>query len=222
MGKTLPEVDRRGNLQTQERRQGGIAACLGFAFLLFATWFSPAIAQDQTVAIHLIDIAQDSELSVTAASLGDGWYDESEKTRITGFELAKGEWVPFADWYRTDWPDTRIDMLAQFGDDFGLLWGVSTGERGEKYTIDPSLRLGFVAQAHPSTNSVLSLTVRGVLWGNLSEKTCEGDYGEIGGGLQTVNCRLAATPLPTQETLQYLADAEPNRLHLSLTYSASF
>lgn len=220
MGRTLPEVDRREHLHARELWRSGIAACLGFAFAL-AIWFSPAIAQDQTVAIHLIDIAQDSEMSATAARLGDGWYDESEGSFVTGFELAKGGWVPFADWYHTDWPDTRIDMLAQFGEDFGLLWGFSTGERGEKYAIDPSLRLGFVAQAHPSTNSVLSLTVRGVLWGNLSEKPCEGDYGDIG-GIQTVNCRLAATFLPPEETLQHLAHAEPNRLHISLTYSASF
>lgn len=195
--------------------------CLGLALGLFAAWLSPAMAQDQQVAIHLVDMAQDSELSATAAALADGWYDESAATRITGYELADGTWVPFANWYRTDWPDTRVDMLTQFGEDFGLLWGFSTGERGEKYTIDPSLRIGFVAQAHPSTNSLLSLTVRAIAWGELNEKTCEGDYGDIG-GVQTVNCRLAATFLPPEETLQYLAHAEPNRLHISLTYSASF
>lgn len=221
MGRTLPEVDGREHLRVLEQWRSGIAVCLGFACALLASWLSPAIAQDQAVAIHLIDIAQDSELSGTAASLADGWYDDTEKTWVTGFELAKGEWVSFANWYRTDWPDTRVDMLTQFGDDFGLLWGFSTGERGEKYTIDPSLRVGFVAQAHPSPTSLLSLTVRAVAWGNLNEQTCEGDYGDIG-GVQTVNCRLAATYLPPEETLQYLADAEPNRLHISLTYSASF
>jgi hypothetical protein len=221
MGRTLPEVDRRGHLRAREQWRSSIAACLGLAFALLSTWLSPAIAQDQTVAIHLIDMAQDSELSGTAASLAAGWYDETEKTWVSGFELAKGEWVPFAQWYRTDWPDTRVDMLTQFGDDFGLLWGFGTGERGEKYTIDPSLRLGFVAQAHPSANSVLALTVRTIAWGDLNEQTCEGDYGDIG-GVQTVNCRLAATYLPPEETLQYLAHAEPNRLHISLTYSASF
>lgn len=204
-----------------EQRQCGIAARRVLAFALLAAWLSPALAQEQVVAIHLIDMAQDSELSGTAASLADGWYDASTNSRVAGYELADGTPVSFANWYHTDWPDTRVDMLTQFGDDFGLLWGFSTGERGEKYTIDPSLRIGFVAQAHPSANAVLSLTVRGVAWGNLNEQTCEGDYGEIG-GIQTVNCRLAATFLPPEETLQYLAHAEPNRLHISLSYSANF
>ena len=221
MGGTLPGVDRRENLRTREQREGGIAAGLALALLLLPSWLSPALAQDQTVAIHLIDMAQDSELTATAAALADGWYDEFENAKITGYELSDGTPVSFADWYRTDWPDTRIDMLTQFGEDFGLLWGFSTGERGEKYTIDPSLRVGFVAQAHPSPNAILSLTVRAIAWGDLNEQTCEGDYGDIG-GVQTVNCRLAATFLPPEETLQYLAHAEPNRLHISLSYSASF
>ena len=66
-----------------------------------------------------------------------------------------------------------------------------------------------------------ALTVRGIAWGDLNEQPCEGDYGDIG-GVQTVNCRLAATFLAPEETLQYLAHAEPNRLHISLSYSASF
>jgi len=209
------------HLRMRERWQDGLAACLCLAFAILASWLSPAIAQDQSVAIHLVDMAQDSELSGTAASLADGWYDASIDALVTGYELADGTPVSFTHWYRTDWPDTRVDMLTQFGDDFGLLWGFGTGERGEKYTIDPSLRLGFVAQAHPSPNALLSLTVRAIAWGNLNEKTCEGDYGEIA-GVETVNCRLAATPLPPEETLQYLAHAEPNRLHISLSYSASF
>ena len=217
----LFEVHRQTDLRKREQRHGGLVACLTAAFLLLGMSLSPAVAQDQAVAIHLIDMAQDSELSATAASLGEGWFDDTENSRVSGFELSDGTPVRFADWYHTDWPDTRVDLLTQIGDDFGLLWGFSTGERGEKYTIDPSLRVGFVAQAHPAANSVLALAVRAVAWGNLNEQTCEGDYGEIG-GVQTVNCRLAATFLPPEETLQYLTHAEPNRLHISLSYSASF
>ena len=221
MSRMLLEVYAQTELRSRSQQHGGIAACLSLVLLLLVVSPSLAFAQDQAVAIHLIDMAQDSELSITAASLADGWYDESEDSRVSGYELSDGTPVKFADWYHTDWPDTRVDLLTQFGDDFGLLWGFSTGERGEKYTIDPSLRVGFVAQAHPAANSILSLTVRAVAWGNLNEQTCEGDYGEIG-GVQTVNCRLAATFLPPEETLQYLAHAEPNRLHISLSYSASF
>ena len=158
----------------------------------------------------MIDISQGSELTEAVRSLAEG-----------GYELARGGWVSLPKWYHTDWPDTHIDLLTQLGDDFGILWGFGTGEHGEKYQIDPRIRLGIVAQAHPSPNAVLSLTVRSILWGNLTEDTCEADYGDIA-GVQTVNCRLAASLIPPAETLQYLADAEPNRLHVSLTYSVSF
>jgi hypothetical protein len=195
------------------RIKGSAAACLVVCLvqLLSGPWgAASASAQELTFPTYVIDISQGSELSELAKGLGEG-----------GYELSAGTPVVLADWYRTDWPDTHIDMLTQLGDDFGILWGYGTGEQGEKYRIDPSLRVGIIAQAHPKPNSVLSLTIRSIAWGNLTEDTCEADYGDIG-GVQTVNCRLAASELPPAETLQYLADAEPSRLHVSLTYSASF
>lgn len=46
--------------------------------------------------------------------------------------------------------------------------------------------------------------------GRLKEKTCSADYGEIG-GVQTVNCRLAASTLQPAETLQYLMNEKPKQ-----------
>lgn len=48
------------------------------------------------------------------------------------------------------------------------------------------------------------------------------DYGEIG-GMQEVNCRLAAEPIPPNETLQYLVN-EPgrNESRLSVTFEYRF
>jgi hypothetical protein len=112
-------------------------------------------------------------------------------------------------------------MMTQLTEDFGLLWGGSKGEQGEKYTIEPSLSLGFVAQRRLTPNTALTLTMRTILWGNLSEKTCEADYGDIA-GVQTVNCRLAADTMPTDNTLQYLVNEEPNRLHIALSFSGTF
>jgi len=52
--------------------------------------------------------------------------------------------------------------------------------------------------------------------GHLRERACTADYGEIG-GVQRVNCRLAATPLEPRETLQYLWDERPgDRLQASV------
>ena len=73
----------------------------------------------------------------------------------------------------------------------------------------------------PSLITTLSLTVSGIFGGRLTESPCEADYGDIG-GIQTVNCRLAASVLAPEETLKYLMNAAPNRLSLSLSFSGSF
>ena len=170
----------------------------------------PVFAQDGLISINLVDIGQGSGLSQAAADLGVG-----------GYELADGTWTSFHQWYHTDWPEVHVEFMTQMSDDFGVLWGLGTGERGEKYTIDPSMRVGFIAQAHPTQNSVLALTVNTILGGSLAEHPCEADYGSIG-GVQAVHCRLAASHLPPAETLQYLAFADPTRLRISLNFRASF
>jgi hypothetical protein len=149
-------------------------------------------------------------LSDLAGSLGDG-----------GYELSDGTWVSFRNWYDSDWVDFRVELLTQLSDNFGVLWGASTGEWGEKYTIEPSLRLGFVSQVQPRPNASLSLTVTTTIGGRLFERPCEADYGEIG-GIQPVNCRLAASLLQPEETLQYLLNVDPNRFNITLSYAASF
>jgi hypothetical protein len=44
--------------------------------------------------------------------------------------------------------------------------------------------------------------------GKLREKSCTADYGEIG-GVQEVNCRMAASILPPSETLKYKFNDKP-------------
>lgn len=208
MGEARPRVDRQAGPHAFKCGPTHWAVFIPLLAILIAT--GAAEAQDATFATHLVDIGQGSTLTDTATALGDG-----------GYELSDGTWQSLGGWYHTDWPDTHIEFMSQFGEDFGLLWGLSTGERAEKYTIDPSIRLGFVAQAHPSPDAVLSLSVKTILAGQLNEHACEGDYGEIG-GIQKVNCRLAASFLPPEETLQYLVSAIPSRLYVSLSYRASF
>ena len=168
----------------------------------------PAFAQD--ASIYLLGIQQGSPLSALAESLGTG-----------GYELAGGEWVSFAKWYHSDIPELRVDMLAQLNENFGILLGASTGERGEKFAIDPSLRLGIITQVRPRPNSGLTLSLSTNLFGRLTEFPCEADYGEIG-GVQSVNCRLAASTLPPAETLKYLVNTDPSRLQITLSYTATF
>ena len=101
-------------------------------------------------------------------------------------------------------------------------WGLSTGERGQKYRIEPGLKIGFLVQTEISRNSTISLSATTILAGMLTEETCIADYGAIG-GVQTVNCRLAASTLPPAETLQHLFDDPPtDKIDLTLRYQLRF
>lgn len=209
MGQAGTRSDRRVERYIDEG--GTRRLCVGAACLVAGLLgVSSACAQEFTPANYLVDLHLGSELSDLAAGLANGGYDLALTGSVSLYEL-----------YRTDWPDIRIEMMTQLTENFGVLWGGSTGERGVKYTIDPSISLGFVTQARTSASSALSLTFRTILAGNLTEHTCEADYGDIA-GVHTVNCRLAADPMPPEKTLQYLVNAEPNRFHIALSFNGSF
>ena len=167
----------------------------------------PAWAQQFMTS--LVDVRQGSELSTLASSLGEG-----------GYELQDGTWVSFDKWYHTDWPEVHVDFLTQFSAESGLLWGFSTGERGEKYEIQPGLKLGLITQTHLTPTSTLAFSVTTTIWGSFSELPCEADYGVFGS--YTVNCRLAATDMAPEDTLRYMIREKPSRLNLSLSFRANF
>lgn len=146
---------------------------------------------------HLIGVSLGSDLSSIPNSV-----------RPKGYELSGGAEVSFDAWYRDRIPNLQIDFITEITPDFGFLWGVGTGEYGEKYQIDPSLRLGFLYTRPVGGNGVLSMRLTTRVGGRLRERTCTADYGDIG-GVQRVNCRLAATPLEPSETLQYLWNEKP-------------
>ena len=168
---------------------------------------SPAAAQEMTTS--LVDIHQGSPLSDRARSLGNG-----------GYELQNGTFVSFNQWYRARWVDMHVDLLTQITEDTGILWGFGTGEQGEKYRIEPSLKLGFLTQMHPNPNSTLSLSLTTTIGGKLTEKSCEADYGDF--GTYSVNCRLVASQLAPEETLKYLVNAKPESQHIWLNYRVTF
>ena len=164
----------------------------------------PAAAKYFFANTYLIDIGQGSQLSQVMRASQTG-----------GFETANGNWVSFKGWYSTNWTDSRLAMMTQLTPWLGLIWGASTGEFGEKYTIDPSVKVGLVVRHDFAKNSSLSFKATTILGGSLREKSCIADYGEIG-GQQKVNCRLAATPLAPNDTLQYLYNMKPLNSYLYL------
>ncbi|TIT61928.1 MAG: hypothetical protein E5W60_15835, partial [Mesorhizobium sp.] len=104
--------ERSGN----RRRYRAIALLLS-AFL----GASPATAQEITTS--LIGMHQGSPLSDRARNLGDG-----------GYELQSGSWVSFNQWYHASWVDLHVDFLTQLTENTGILWGLGTGEKAEKYS----------------------------------------------------------------------------------------
>lgn len=136
--------------------------------------------------------------------LGSSRSDQVSAVRTGSYELAGGEVIRFDDWYAPDIPDLTILMLTELSDDLGLIWGVSFGERGEKYQIDPAVHLGLTWQLRLSDSATLTTSLHTVLGGRLRESTCSADYGTF--GIAEVNCRLAASLLPPEETLDFLFD----------------
>ena len=164
---------------------------------LFGPLCQGAFANPFLENTHLLNITHRSRLSEVALRLGDG-----------GYELAGGRYVNFRSWYEPKWIDIEFHFLTQLSDDFGIIWGVSTGEWGKKYRIDPGLKLGGIIQRRLSPQSSISFSATWFTGGRFTEKSCVADYGDIG-GVQQVNCRLAASTLEPSETLAYLYKAGP-------------
>ena len=159
---------------------------------------------------YLLNVTQRTRLSDVAAKLGRG-----------GYELSGGGFVDFSKWYDQKWIDIEFHFMTQLHEDFGILWGFSTGEWGEKYKISPSLKLGAIVQHRLSDRSSFSLSATRLFGGGFTEKTCVADYGDIG-GVQTVNCRLAATQLEPSQTLQYLYRTKPLEAWFGVKYQLTF
>ncbi len=158
----------------------------------------------------LLDMRQSSELS-----------QKIDDIRYQSYETAFGEKVSFEKWYKTRWTDFRVLWLTNLDKNNGVIWGVSTGEYGEKYKIQPAIILGFVSQIDLSKNAKLTFQATFVPFGGmLKEKSCLADYGQIG-GVQRVNCRLAATELEPKETLKFLfneKNKDDNKFFIKFTY----
>ncbi len=149
-------------------------------------------AQSLLAQTFLLDARTGSSRSALARELSQG-----------GFELSDGTPIDFASWYSPRIPEMNLTLLTALTPSFGVIWGISTGERGEKYRIDPGLWLGFVYRYDITPQSTLSLSASTLIGGDFREKTCQAFYA-ITAQEETVNCRLAASVLPPAQTLQFL------------------
>ncbi|WP_430464008.1 hypothetical protein [Tabrizicola sp.] len=187
------------------------------ALLLVSFSCDQGLAQELWADTFLLDVYQGSYRSSVAKDLSNG-----------GYELSGGETVDFRAWYSPTLPDLTVLLLKQVSPDLGLIWGISTGEKGEKYEIDQSLHLGFIYQHNPFKNAVLSIKASYPLFGTMTEKTCIADYAsadteEANLGTYTVNCRLANTLISPEETLDYLVNLRGETdAKISVSFSFKF
>ena len=154
----------------------------------------------------LIEIKQGSELS-----------SKMELYRTGGYELSTGSPQNFKSWYSTPFTDSRVSFISQINRNFGVIWGFSTGEKAPKYLVEPSIKLGLVAQYEFDNKSFITIRGTTIIGGRLKESSCTADYGDIG-GVQQVNCRLAATTLQPSQTLQYLHNEKPYNYNTLLVH----
>lgn len=162
-------------------------------------------------ATYLLSVRQGSTLSSKVSSL-----------RGQGFENAFGEYIGFKKWYSTNWTDLRVLWMTQVDSSKGLVWGISSGEHGDKYKITPAITLGFIYQPPTPKNTTLTFSGMTVIGGILKERTCIADYGDVE-GVKEVNCRLAASTLAPSDTLKYLINEKPEAdIFISLKYSGKF
>lgn len=186
------------------------AALLGCAHLA-GQYASPAQALEFGQVTRLTIVDHRTLLYAKIEAMKDGRY-----------ELAGGEPVDFERWYKQFWIDTSFEFITDLNQGLSVIWGFSTGERGEKYVIEPSFKIGFSTQYTINAQSALQFSAAWLIGGRLREKPCTADYGEIG-GVQSVNCRLAAAPVEPAETLKYLLKESPvDRLAIGVRYQLVF
>jgi hypothetical protein len=185
------------------------AALAGALFSMVVN--SSALASDFLGGANLIDISMGSSRSRIALDMSIG-----------GYELADGTQIDFEGWYTPSFPDISFTFLSEITPSLGLAWGVSIGERGEKYTIDPGLWLGVIYRVPLDRHASLVFSALTMVGGNFRESSCLADYGGIG-GVQRVNCRLAATQIPPADTLQFLVNVPGTQeTRFSLRYEVRF
>lgn len=139
-----------------------------------------------------------------------------------GFELSGGEYVDLSNWYSPEFPNISASFETQLRPNLSMIWGGSLGESGTKYTLGPSGMIGFAYRRPVGKSAIISLEMLSVFGGALRERSCTANYGSLG-GVQAVNCRLAATTLSPKQTLQYLWDEPPTATTtLRIAYSLQF
>lgn len=159
-----------------------------------------------SVCLSVRSVSAQSFLEVTTLnqiSVGTGHSSFVQNESQGGYELESGDFVSFDRWYSKQSLDKYVEFATLLSDDLWLHWGMSTGEVGVKYEIEPRLTLGVEKFIPLSDNLGLWAQANVTFGGYLKEKPCMATYSLLEKA-HAVNCRLAADILPPEETLQFL------------------
>jgi hypothetical protein len=186
-------------------------------YLVGAIWACFALLPEHVSAQDFL-----SQTRLADISVGSAFESTTRDVSRSGYELEQGKFLSFEPWYSSKWRDTSILLETQLTRSSWFIWGFSTGERGEKYKVQPSVTLGYEQVWEITETSFLSFGVRAKFGGRLKEKPCEAVY-SLSGGPVPVNCRLAASILAPDATLSFLWDeAPPDQIRVNLGYSIFF
>lgn len=181
--------------------------------------FGPSFGQVGSADADSAFLAQTQLVGLSFYGLNSGTVRQAARQ---GFELSNGTPADLAFWYSPQFPNISAVFATDLGRGVSLIWGGSIGERGPKYSLDPSGVVGILLRQPMGPRAELTFQVYGQFGGALRESPCLGDYGALG-GIQAVNCRLAASILPPVETLGYLWNTAPTaQATAKLTYELRF
>ena len=164
--------------------------------VLFCAFF----VYGQPVTAQIADLLETATLY--DVQLGSNRYGLARSYHSGGYERDNGEFQSFEEWYTPHFPELNFKFSSPLTDKMNLIWGISTGSSGEKFRLQPGLWVGFQYASEIRSDVFFILSAETLLGGRLTEKKCEALYK----GLWTynVNCRLAASKLRPEDTLQYL------------------
>lgn len=144
----------------------------------------------------------------TGLTIGKGFSEYVEGVSGGSYELESGKIQTFEGWYGRKSIDFDLHLTTKIEENLWLHWGFSTGEYGEKYRIEPSFSLGFERVVPLQDGWAFWFKFKAKLGGYLRESPCTATY-TLAEGPQQVNCRLAASVLAPEATLQYLWQKRP-------------
>jgi len=154
--------------------------------------------KDKSSHFNLIDIRFENHMQSIARSLSR-----------SVIQMEDGELNSLRSFYIPDFPNVGLTFSTRVSDEHYWIIGFDTGTQGDKYIIYPSIQFGWYSKFYLSRNLVFEANVSLRLGGRFKEKSCIADFGSIASSKE-INCRLADSILPPNETLNYLANFRGN------------